>query len=73
MHLSHLGMSINISLWYKSDSCIHNHSQTAISTSSLLWNQQPSKCCFSRPDKLHIVAVTLYRKIKCLVITEVAD
>jgi hypothetical protein len=43
MHLSHPGMSKKNS-WQNLGSCIHSHSQIAISTSSLLWNSQ---LCFS--------------------------
>jgi hypothetical protein len=36
---------------YKSGSCSRNHTIIAISTSSLLWNRQTPKCCFSCPHK----------------------
>ena len=51
MHLSHHGTRLKNSVIEKSGSCICTHSRTAISISSLLWNQQCPKCCFSGPDK----------------------
>ena len=42
MHLSGLGTGLNIPSWQKSGSCIHNHSQTALSTSPLCYNSWPT-------------------------------
>jgi hypothetical protein len=51
MTLTHLGTSLKIPSQKKSGSCICNHSPTAISTSSLLWNWWPPKCCFRGPNE----------------------
>jgi len=39
-------MGLKILLWPKSGSCIHNHSWTAISTSSH-WGMRPHRFCFN--------------------------
>jgi hypothetical protein len=44
-----LGISLKMLSQYKMGSCILSHPQKAISTFSLLWNLQPSRCCFSVP------------------------
>jgi hypothetical protein len=58
MHLSRLGASLEIPSRYKSGSCMHNHSPTANSTSSLLWNRQPLDCC----HLLHVTATSIPTK-----------
>lgn len=50
MHLSHIGTSLKIPMWYKLGSCNHNHPQTATPNSPFLWNIWP-RYCFSCPNK----------------------
>jgi hypothetical protein len=50
MKLSSLGTSWRILSQYKLELCMYNCLWTAICLSSLLWNQQPPKCCFSGPN-----------------------
>jgi hypothetical protein len=46
---SHLGISVKILLQQELGSCIHTHSPTAVSSSSLSWNWQCPKCYFRSP------------------------
>jgi len=50
MHLYLFGMSLMISSQQKSDCCICHPSQTAICTSSLQWNCQPSDVASAAPN-----------------------
>ena len=51
-HLSHLVTSLKILSRYELSSYICGHSQTAIATSLLLWNQQTPRCVFSGPTAI---------------------
>jgi len=52
VHLSHLPTILKIPSAYRPDCCTHAFLREAISTSSLLWSQQPLKSCSSGPNKL---------------------
>jgi hypothetical protein len=48
---SHLGITLNISSREKWGCWIRNPSRRAISTSALLCNRVPPKCCFNSPNE----------------------
>jgi len=77
MHLYKLGPSLKIPLRFKSGSCIHNHSQTAISTSSYCGiGDLPSVASASQTNYLlHLnptASATSSQTIKCFTKTEVS-
>jgi hypothetical protein len=77
MHLSHLPTSLKIMSECRPNCCTHALLREVISTSSLLWSQQPPKSCSSGPNKL-VGCCTYYKccllpKHKMLFNTDVAD
>jgi len=76
MHLSYLPTSLKILSEYRPNCCTHALLREAISTSSLLWSQQPPKSCSSGPNL--VTCCTYYKccllpKHKMLFNSDVTD
>jgi hypothetical protein len=72
--MSRCCMNLKIPTRYKLGSCIYIHSPIPISTSSLLWNQQPASGCLISPNNVmnhpevpnEMTSATLGSDVHCL-------